>query len=273
MIARVFPQYIKAFGAYRAALHDWSVTRSDWPMVVAACEATKKDVNGRDGVFRINAANYFDRELCSRAFGKSPKEILDFFKSIYFFHWRHFTFKKAGIIDSESFKKDFESILKDIKIGDLKIPVHITATDLVRGKLKVFGNETKLSDAILASSSFPGMLSPYEINGKLYSDGGILNHFPTDLLQGRCDTMIGIYVSPIQNIEARDLKSIKSVTSRAFDLLYANYNYQKFSLCDWVIEPKELAEYSTFETNKSKMDVLFEIGYLEAKRSYENWNL
>jgi len=207
------------------------------------------------------------------AFGKSPEEILEFFKSIYFFHWKHFTFKKAGIIDSESFKKDFESILNDTKIGDLKIPVHITATDLVRGKLKVFGSETKLSDAILASSSFPGMLSPYKINGKIYSDGGILNHFPTDLVQGRCDAIIGIYVSPIQNIEVHDLKSIKSVTSRAFDLLYANYNYQKFSLCDWVIEPKELANYSTFETNKSKMDQLFEIGYNEAKSSYENWNL
>ena len=204
------------------------------------------------------------------AFGKSPEEILEFFKSIYFFYWKNFTFKKAGIIDSESFKKDFESILHDTKIGDLKIPTYITATDLVRGTLKIFGNETKLSDAILASSSFPGMLSPYQINGILYSDGGILNHFPTDLVQGRCDAIIGIYVSPIQNIEAHDLKSIKSVTSRAFDLLYANYNYQKFSLCDWVIEPKELADYSTFETNKSKMDQLFEIGYNEAKNSYEN---
>jgi hypothetical protein len=46
-------------------------------MVVAACEATKKDVNGRDGVFRIHAASYFDRELCFRAFGKSPKQIVD----------------------------------------------------------------------------------------------------------------------------------------------------------------------------------------------------
>ena len=44
---------------------------------MAACEATKKDVNGRDGVFRIHAANYFDRELCSRAFWKNPKQIVD----------------------------------------------------------------------------------------------------------------------------------------------------------------------------------------------------
>ena len=44
------------------------------------------------------------------AYGKKPEEILEFFKSIYFFHWRHFTFKKAGIVDSDSFKKYFEGI-------------------------------------------------------------------------------------------------------------------------------------------------------------------
>ena len=119
------------------------------------------------------------------AYGKKPEEILEFFKSIYFFHWRHFTFKKAGIVDSESFKSYFNTIFKDATIGELAIPTFITATDLVKGKLKVFRPETKITDAVLASSSFPGMLSPYELNGKLYSDGGILNHFPTDLLQGK----------------------------------------------------------------------------------------
>ncbi|QKF50570.1 hypothetical protein [Pseudomonas graminis] len=80
LLKRVFPAYVQAFGAYRAALHDWSVTRSDWPAVVAACDATKKDVNGRDGVFRINAVNYFDEELCLRAFGKSPQQIISCLK-------------------------------------------------------------------------------------------------------------------------------------------------------------------------------------------------
>jgi NTE family protein len=207
------------------------------------------------------------------AFGKTPEEILEFFKSVYFFHWKHFTFKKAGLIDSESFKSYFTEMLGETTIGDLKIPAYITATDLVKGKLKIFNSETKLIDAILASSSFPGMLSPYEINKKLYSDGGILNHFPTDILQGRCDYLIGVYVSPIQNIESKDLKSIKSVTSRAFDLLYANYNYQKFNLCDWIIEPKELANFSTFETSKTKMDAVFEIGYNEAKKSFQNLDI
>lgn len=204
------------------------------------------------------------------AAGKSPEEILDFFKSIYFFHWKHFTFRKAGFIDSDAFRNYFTSVFKDATIGDMPYRMHITATDLVSGKLKIFGPETRMSDAVLASSAFPGIISPYEIDGKLYSDGGIINHFPTDILQGRCETIIGIYVSPVQKIEAGDLKTIKSVTTRAYDLLSANSNMQKFTLCDWVISPDELALYSTFETNKAKMDEIFRIGYDSARKSYED---
>ncbi len=203
------------------------------------------------------------------AWGKKPEEILEFFKSIYFFHWKHFTFRKAGFIDSEAFKLYFTSVFGNTTLGELEYRMHITATDMVSGKLKIFGPEIKIADAVLASSAFPGVISPYEIDGRIYSDGGIINHFPTDILQGRCDALIGVYVSPIQKIQSADLTSIRSVTARAYDLLSANSNIQKFTLCDWVISPDELAPYRTFETNRVKMDEIFAIGYEAAKKSYE----
>lgn len=203
------------------------------------------------------------------AFGKTPQEILAFFQSIYFFHWRHFTFKKAGIIDTHTFRNYFQVVFENAVLGDLAIHTSITATDMVQGKLKIFDSDTRIVDAVLASASFPGTMSPYEIEGQLYNDGGILNHFPTDILQTRCDTLIGVYVSPIQNIEAKDLHSIKAVTSRAFDLLTAQSNMQKFNMCDWVIEPKDLAFFGTFETQKEKMNQIFNIGYQAAKISFE----
>lgn len=207
------------------------------------------------------------------AWGKTPEEILEFFKSIYLFHWRHLTFKKPGFIDSDSFKIDFQAIFEDATIADMKIPIQITATDMVKGRLKIFEPETKIIDAILASSAFPGIISPYIINGEPFSDGGILNHFPSDVLQGQCETIIGIYVSPIQKIKASDLHSIRAVTTRAFDILSANSNIHKFNNCDWVIEPEELSLHSTFEMNKIKMDTIFNIGYEAAKSSYEKLNL
>ena len=204
------------------------------------------------------------------AFGKRPEEILEFFKSIYFFHWKHFTFKKAGIVDSESFKHYFREIFGEVTLGELEIPMYITATDMVKGELKVFESKTKVIDAVLASTAVPGMISPYIIDQDLYSDGGILNHFPADLLVGKCDSIVGVYVSPLQNIEAKNLNSIKSVTYRALELLTANSNLQKFEYCDVIIEPQELAYFSTFETKKVKMDLIFEIGYNEAKKTFEN---
>ena len=205
--------------------------------------------------------------------GKTPQEILTFFKSIYFFHWRHFTFTKAGLIDLNAFKNYFIDIFGEAVLGDFKIPTYITATNMVEGSLTVFDSQTKIIDAILASSAFPGVISPYVIDGQLYGDGGILNHFPTELLQDQCTFLIGVYVSPLLKIAATDLNSIKSVTSRAYDLLTANSSLSKFNHCNWLIEPEELSAYSTFETNKSKMDSIFEIGYQAAKKSYEKLNL
>lgn len=37
-----------------------------------------------------------------------------------------------------------------------------------------------------------------------------------------------------------------------------------------IIEPQELAYFSTFETKKAKMDLIFEIGYNEAKKLLKN---
>ncbi|MFP9112320.1 patatin-like phospholipase family protein [Flavobacterium sp. RHBU_3] len=204
------------------------------------------------------------------AWGKKPEEILEFFKSIYFFHWKHFTFRKPGFIDSGAFRDYFHSIFGEATLGELPYEMHLTATDLVSGKLRIFGDEIKIADAVLASAAFPGIISPYEIEGRLYGDGGIVNHFPTDILQGRCDVNIGIYVSAIQKIEKEHLSSIKAVTARAYELLSANSNMHKFMLCDWVINPEELAFYNTFETNKAKMDEIFNIGYEAAKKSYKD---
>ncbi len=204
--------------------------------------------------------------------GMKPIEILAFFKSIYLFHWKHFTFKKPGIVDSKAFKNYFEEYFNDKKIGDLPIELFITGTNLIKGKLKVFDKETKISDAVLASASFPGVIAPYIIDDNIYSDGGILNDFPSDLLQGRCDTLIGVYVGSIQNIEKKDVSSIKGITIRAINLLIAQNNFQKFNLCDVLIEPKELVNYNIFETNKKKMEIIYNIGYQEAKKVFEESN-
>ncbi|MDM1037282.1 patatin-like phospholipase family protein [Myroides odoratimimus] len=201
--------------------------------------------------------------------GIAPKEILMFFKSVNIFNWQHFTLKKAGLMDVNAFDKYLNKVFGDLTIGELDIPVYINATDIVNGKLHVFNKKTKVVDAILASSAFPGIFSPYQIGNKIYSDGGIINNFPIELLKSKCDYIIGSNVTPIQQVSADSLTSIRSVTFRAYELMTTINNAKLSKLCDWLIEPKELTLYSTFERSKKKMDEIYDLGYQTAKETFE----
>lgn len=78
LFQQVFPAYIEAFGCYRAAIasSDFDLRNADWDRVVELCNSSGKDVDGRDGVYRFHPANFFDRELCRRAFDLTPEQIV-----------------------------------------------------------------------------------------------------------------------------------------------------------------------------------------------------
>lgn len=203
------------------------------------------------------------------AAGKSPEEIVSFFKSVYFFKWTHFTFMKSGgIIHSDVFKKYLTPIFQDRTIDDLDRKVHITATNILTGKLEVFAGSVKVVDAVIASCAIPLVATPYKINGQLYSDGGILNNFPADVLQYIAKKIIGVYFLPQKEVKATDLKNVIDVTSRAYDLLTTHAELGKTTHCDWLINPSELINYQMFESKKNRMDEIFRIGYEAAKSSY-----
>ena len=203
------------------------------------------------------------------AVGKTPEEILHFFESIYFFNWKHFAFNQPGLVSSKIFRVYLEPIFNDMKIGELTKEVKIVATELVSGKQVIFDDDFKVIDAIIASCSVPGVTTPYIIDDKLYSDGGVLNNFPADIIKEDCDKMIGVFVSPPQDLELKDLKTLKAIVSRSYDLLSYRTELHKFSYCDWFISSKKLAKFGMFERKKEVLDEIFDIGYSAAKDSFD----
>ena len=201
--------------------------------------------------------------------GKKPKEILAFFKSVNLFSWSHLSFRKAGFLDADQFARYLEKEFGKKTIRELDIELYISATEIERGKLKIFHKNTQIVPAILASSAFPGVFSPVVINNKIYSDGGILNNYPVNTIQGRCDFLIGSNVNPVLMYNQTRFTSIKSIALRAFEIMMMQNTFPQNELCDWHIQPEALAEYSTFETSKKRMDEIFDIGYKEAKASFE----
>ena len=203
--------------------------------------------------------------------GKSGEEILDFFKSVYFFNWRHFAFNKPGLVSSTIFTNYLFPIFGNMTIADLDINLKIIATELVSGEQKIFEGKDKIVDAVIASCSIPGITVPYIVGNEMFSDGGVLNNFPADIIHQDCKKLIGVYVSPPQDVEIGDLKTIKAITTRAYELMSHRTEIHKFSYCDWIITSKKLANYGTFERKADRLEQIFDIGYQAAKDSFESF--
>jgi len=74
----------------------------------------------------------------------------------------------------------------------LPIPFLCIATNLETGKQEILRSGF-LPETVMASGSFPTLLAPVEIDGKLLTDGGIVNNFPVDEVKAMgADIIIGV---------------------------------------------------------------------------------
>lgn len=196
------------------------------------------------------------------ASGYAPEKIVAFFKEVPLFYPTRYAFGKPGIIDPANFYEDFKKYFPDDNFNALQKKLFITAVDMLSGSLKVFG-EGELIRPILASSAFPGICSPVAFNGSLYADGGILDNFPIAPLS-KCNQIIGVYVSPLSDIKAENLKNSVDLLERAIRINFSNASSLKFSQCDLLIYPP-LSKFGMFD--KNNIDEIFNIGYETAKNN------
>ncbi len=195
--------------------------------------------------------------------GHAPEEIKSFFKETSLFKFNRFTRKKAGFLDSEKFQDDLKAFFPENSFEALQKKLFVTATNLVEGTVKIF-SKGPLIKPLLASAAFPGVFTPVMIDRELFADGGILDNFPVEPLEKKCDLIIGIDVTPIKKPKITDFKHSYNVMQRAYYLRARPNAEVKFGHCDIVIQPKELLNHGLFSS--SSLDKVYELGYLEAKK-------
>ena len=209
----------------------------------------------------IAGALYADRH--------SPEEIMLLFSETKIYKYVEFILPKRGLLKMTGLTKIISQNLRAKTFEELSIPLYVAATDLNNGK-SVFFNKGELIKPVLASATVPVLFSPVKIDSTIFVDGGVLNNFPIDPIEKKCNYLIGIHVNPFGYLE--EFNSMVSVAERSFHLSFSTHLGKKVEKCDIFIEPAELKKYRLLDISKIKE--IYKIGYKETKRILsENKNL
>ncbi len=142
---------------------------------------------------------------------------------------------------------------------ELPIPFLCMATDLETGESVVF-DKGNLTDALRASVAYPSIFSPYEINGRLYVDGGVRNNLPIAVLKDEkhMDFVIAIDVQgKLYNRE--ELTGIIEVMEQVGSFPNMLYFEEQKKKADILVRP-EIDEYGI--TDYDATDTLIKKGYI-----------
>jgi NTE family protein len=91
---------------------------------------------------------------------------------------------RTGLIGQRRREEFLTRLLGDRTFADLRIPCAVTAVDLISGKLVVI-DEGSLVEALLATTSLPGIFPPLMRDEMILADGGILDNLPVDVARAR----------------------------------------------------------------------------------------
>lgn len=132
----------------------------------------------------------------------------------------------------------------------LDIPFFCIATDLETGE-EVVLDKGFLPEAIRASGSFPGLLTPVKVDGRILVDGGIVDNFPVEKMKEKgVDYIIGVNVSGgLKDIE--NLNSLPEILMQIAGFQMYNKWDEKIEKSDLYIRP-ELGEFTTFSFDQSE---------------------
>ena len=132
----------------------------------------------------------------------------------------------------------------------LPIPFVCIATNIETGEQLVLRNGY-LPQALLASSAFPTLFSPVEIDGKLLIDGGVTNNYPIDEVKKMgADIIIGVDVQ--EGLKDRNsLKEATKILVQISNLEMIESMKAKLAKTDIYIKP-DITDFSVISFDKGK---------------------
>ena len=172
---------------------------------------------------------------------------------------------RKSIIKNERLSKAAKILFEADRFEDLKIPLFVSATDLITGNPIIYktGN---LVDAVVQSSTIPGFVEPTYQNNRMLVDGGISLPTPVTPLIGECDFIIAVNITRGVTNQPEP-NNIFEILNRSRDVSIGQLNKYVLEKSNFVIKPEHNnLHWSAFDQS----DEFLEVGRKAALDSIEN---
>lgn len=179
----------------------------------------------------------------------------------------------GGFVDGQVLEELLIDILKEIgvdHISQVTIPLAIPAVDIITGKTVVFvshpdiftprdpnwivESDVSLSTAILASCSFPFVISSVSYKNYRLVDGGLSMNLPIPLVQSYgADKTIGVTMHPHTDFDPES--SLIALGNRVFDIMRVHMDQPIIESADLILNVP-VNDIQIFEIGKGKESML-----------------
>ena len=155
------------------------------------------------------------------AAGITPAQMRTAAQGLNWLEIASFGIPKMGLFNFDKAAQWIEDLLMGLpgSFEELSIPFAAVAADIVRGELIAI-NTGKLSAALRASASVPGIFNPTRLGDRLLVDGGTLNNLPVSVARRLgADYVIAVDLLPPGSVGGKEPGNVMELTVTALYML------------------------------------------------------
>lgn len=194
------------------------------------------------------------------AAGFEPLEIQQILIKESFSKVTGFSWQKTGLLKMEKLKVVLEKYLPKDDFSGLKKPFFLGLSNLNKAQQEI-KNSGPIYDYLIASCSVPGFFAPVIIAEEHYVDGGVICNLPAAAIREKCRYLIGSHVNYSGTKIA--FSGPKGIMERAVNISVNQNVKPQMDLCDFIIDPPKMQNFSLFEF--SKIEEIIEVGYIHTQ--------
>jgi NTE family protein len=175
--------------------------------------------------------------------------------------------ERSGLVDADAATERIASVYGERTFEQTKLPLSIVATDFMTGEPYIMSSG-RIMDAIRASIAIPMIFPPYEVDGRLLTDGAVSNPLPVDVaIKEGCNIILAMGFELPYRTRMRSFNAVQAHLSAVYinNILRATYSFYNLAHHAEIIPilPSFEKEIGNFDT--AQLPYIIERGQAEAE--------